>query len=154
MIPSGNTRDQEAMWMKLHPAVPRHWLFAIAGMIWTAAGLLLCIRAIAWIAQFAFITGVTLETVSLLLAIVGYVYVFSKIVRKNIARIHTLPDRVCAFAFTAWRGYIMIGLMVTVGLTLRNSSIPKFYLSIPYTAMGGMLLIGSRKFFGQFLESY
>ena len=137
--------------MKLRPAVPRHWLFAIAGIIWIAVGVLLCMRAIVWLGPFALSTDVALETTSLLLAIVGYVYGFSKIVQRNIARIHALPDLVCAFAFTAWRGYIMIGLMVTLGLTLRNSSIPKYYLSIPYTAMGGMLLIGSQRFFGQFL---
>ena len=151
MIPSGNTQGPEDMWMKLHPAVPRHWLFAIAGFIWIAVGLLLCIMAIVWLAPFALSTDVVLESTSLLLAIVGYVYGFSKIVQKNVARIHTLPDRVCAFAFTAWRGYIMIGLMITIGITLRNSSIPKYYLSIPYTAMGSMLLIGSQRFLSQFL---
>ena len=138
------------MWMKLHPAVPRHWLLAIAGFIWAAVGLLLCVRAIVWLAPFVSGTDLVVEIVSLLLAFFGYVYGFSKLVQKNIARIHTLPDRVCAFAFTAWRGYIMIGLMVTLGITLRNSFIPKYYLSIPYTAMGGMLLIGSQRLFRQF----
>jgi hypothetical protein len=139
------------MWMKLRPAVPRHWLFAIAGIIWTAVGLLLCMRASVWLAPFRFSTDVALETTSMVLAIVGYVYGFSKIVQRNIARIHTLPDRVCAFAFMAWRGYGMVGLMVTLGITLRNSSIPKYYLSIPYTAMGGMLLFGSYRLLSQFL---
>jgi hypothetical protein len=139
------------MWMKLHPAVPRHWLFAIAGIIWTAVGLLLCMRASMWLAPFRLGTDVALETISMLLAVVGYFYGFSKIVQKNIARIHTLPDRVCAFAFTAWRGYGMVGVMVTLGNALRNSSIPKYYLSIPYTVMGGMLLIGSYRLLSQFL---
>jgi hypothetical protein len=60
---------------------------------------------------------------------------------------------VCAFAFTAWRGYIIMGGMVVLGLTLRNSSIPKIYLSVPYGAMGGMLLIGSTRFFRRFFTS-
>lgn len=138
------------MWNILYPAVPRHWLFAIAGLIWSAVGLLLCARAIVWLVPFSLSTDLILEIASLILAFIGYVYGFSTIVKKNIARIHTLPGRACAFAFTAWKGYIMIGLMVTIGITLRNSSIPKYYLTIPYTAMGGMLLTGSVKLFRQF----
>ncbi len=38
----------------------------------------------------------------------------------------------------------------TIGVTLRNSSVPKVYLIVPYTFMGGMLLAGSRLFLLQF----
>jgi hypothetical protein len=47
----------------------------------------------------------------------------------------------------------MIGLMVTIGVTLRNSSVPKEYLVIPYTFMGGMLLAGSQQFLRQFVRA-
>jgi hypothetical protein len=47
----------------------------------------------------------------------------------------------------------MIALMMTIGITLRSASIPKYYLSIPYTAMGGILLIGSLKFYRRFLAA-
>ncbi|MGA9365319.1 MAG: hypothetical protein WBW16_13220 [Bacteroidota bacterium] len=140
------------MWIRLRPAVPRHWLFAVGGLIWTVVGLLLCTRAVVWLATFALSTEFLIEIVGVVLASAGYVYGLSKVVQKNITRINGLPDRACAFAFTGWRGYIMIGLMVTLGITVRNSFIPKYYLSIPYTAMGGMLLIGSLSFYRQFLE--
>ena len=120
--------------------------------MWIGVSLILCFRAIVWLEPFELSTKLLLETVSLLLAIVGYAYGFSKFVQKNIAHIHALPDKVNAFAFTAWRGYFMIGLMVTLGITLRNSSIPKYILSVPYTVMGGMLFIGSQRFIGQFLK--
>jgi hypothetical protein len=48
------------------------------------------------------------------------------------------------------RGYVMIALMITIGLTLRNSTIPKYYLTLPYDVMGGVLLIGSIRFYRQF----
>ena len=139
------------MWQKLNPAVPRHWLFAIAALTWTAVGVLLCGRALVWLDPFPLRTNVLLETGSVCLAGIGYFYGFSKAVQRNIDRIHGLPDSACAFAFTAWKGYLMIGLMVTIGMTLRNSPIPKYYLAIPYTAMGGMLLIGAAKLFRQFV---
>ena len=79
----------------------------------------------------------------------GYLSVFAKVVQNNIDRIGGLPDRACAFAFTAWKGYVMIGLMVTLGITLRNSDVPKYVLSVPYTAMGIVLMIGSLRFYRQ-----
>jgi hypothetical protein len=136
---------------KFNPAVPRRYLFGLAGILWTTAGTLLCIRAIIWLDVFSTQTECVLEFFGCLLAATGYFFLFSRIVQKNIDRILELPERACVFAFTAWRGYAMIALMATIGITLRNTSIPKYYLSIPYTAMGGILLIGSVRFYRQFL---
>jgi len=139
------------MILRFKPAVPRHYVFALAGILWTLAGALLCIRAAIWLEAFPFATGFALEAVSVILAMAVYFLMFSSLVDKNIERIHRLPERACVFAFTAWRGYLMIVLMMTIGITLRNTSIPKYFLSIPYTAMGGTLLIGSLGFYRQFL---
>jgi len=139
------------MWQNLYPAVPRHWLFAIAGVMWTAVGVLLCLRAVVWLAPFTLGTDLLVELASGVLAAIGYIYGFSKVAQKNISRISGLPDSACAFAFAAWEGYVMIGLMATIGIALRSSPIPKYYLSVPYTAMGGMLLIGGVRLFRRFL---
>lgn len=136
---------------KLDPAVPRHYLFAITGVLWTIAGVLLCVRGEIWLEVFPLGTEFALETISIGLAVAGYFFLFMKVVQKNIDRISRLPERACLFAFTAWHGYIMIALMMTIGITLRNAAIPKYYLSIPYTAMGGILLIGSLRFYRRFL---
>jgi hypothetical protein len=140
-------------WLRLNPAVPRHWLFAIAATIWSAVGLLLCSRAIVWLSPLSISTGLLMELTGIAVAAIGYLYLFFRAVQHNIKRIHALPTRACVFAFTAWRGYVMIALMVTLGLTLRSSSIPKYYLSMPYTAMGVMLLIGGAGLFRQFFYS-
>jgi hypothetical protein len=144
---------QSNLLSKLHPAVPRRWLFAIAGMLWAGVGVLLYTRAIFWLGGLALSAALSMNAVAIILAFVGYTSLFYRIVQRNIARIGTLPEHVCAFAFTAWRGYIIMGGMVVLGLTLRNSSIPKIYLSVPYGAMGGMLLIGSTRFFRRFFTS-
>lgn len=136
---------------RFNPAVPRHYLFAIAGLLWTMAGGLLCFRGAMWLGAFQFPVIASIEAAALVIAAAGYIFLFAGIVRKNITRISRLPERACVFAFTAWRGYIMIGLMMTAGMTLRNSSIPLYYLSIPYTAMGGILLTGSVMFYREFL---
>ena len=138
---------------KLNPAVPRHYLFAIAGVLWTVAGAILCVRGEIWLEVFPLGAEFALETISIGLAVAGYFFFFMKVVKKNIDRIELLPERACLFAFTAWHGYIMIAMMIMIGFTLRNSSIPMYYLSIPYTAMGGTLLIGSLRFYRQFLAA-
>ena len=136
---------------RFNPAVPRHFLFAIAGLLWTLAGGLLCMRGAMWLEGFHFLAIASIEAASLAVAAAGYVFLFAGIVRKNIARIALLPDRACVFAFTAWRGYIMIGIMMTAGISLRSSSLPLYYLSLPYTAMGSILLAGSVMFYREFL---
>ena len=120
-------------------------------MLWTLAGVLLCTRATIWLNAFPLAAEVALEAVSIGIAVATYSFMFFKVVQKNIDRIGRLPERACLFAFTSWQGYLMIGLMMTIGITLRNSSLPKYYLSIPYDTMGVILLIGSLKFFQKFL---
>jgi nucleoside recognition membrane protein YjiH len=139
------------MIQRFNPAVPRHFLYAIAGLFWTLAGGLLCMRGAFWLGELQFPTIASIGAASIAVAAAGYVFLFAGIVRKNITRIGRLPDRACVFAFTAWRGYIMIAIMMTAGISLRSSSIPLYYLSLPYTAMGGILLTGSVVFYRQFL---
>jgi hypothetical protein len=137
---------------RFNPAVPRRFLYALAGLLWTVAGGLLCVRGAIWLQDLQLPVIASVEAAAIAIAAAGYVFLFSGVVRNNIARIGRLPDRACVFAFTAPRGYIMIAVMMTAGISLRTSSIPHYYLSLPYSAMGGVLLTGSvgfyRKFFG------
>lgn len=135
---------------KLNPAVPRRYLYVIAGLLWTIAGAILCIRGFTWLDRFSVPLEMTLVALSAAIAIGGYTLMFFRIVDKNVNRISVLPARACLFAFAAWRGYLMIALMVSIGITLRSSAIPKYLLSIPYSAMGGALLLGSFRFFREF----
>jgi hypothetical protein len=138
---------------KLNPAVPRRYLYFIAGVLWMIAGTILFVRGIQWMESFSFQTEIELEGIIVAASIAGYLFLFSRIVQKNIDRIKTLPERTCLFAFTAFRGYAMIAAMIILGLYLRSTSIPKFILTIPYSVMGSMLLIGSAVFYRQFAVS-
>jgi hypothetical protein len=138
---------------RLNPAVPRRFLLAISGSLWTFAGALLCIRAAIWLNEFSITAEIILQLVCIGIAVAAYSFMFFKVVEKNINRIGQLPERACLFAFTSWHGYFMIAFMVTIGITLRNSSLPKVYLSIPYDAMGIILLIGSVRFFRRFVSA-
>lgn len=135
------------------PTVQRHYLFAFAGVLWTIAGGILCTRGAFWIAPLSMDTMMIVYAVSLAIAVGGYLKGFSKIAERNIERIKLLPERANIFAFTPLRGYIMIALMVTIGITLRNSSLPKQCLTVPYESMGGVLLMGSYRFYREFFGS-
>ena len=141
----------DALIGKLNPAIPRRFLYFIAGILWMIAGTILCVRGIQWMDSFSFQTEIELEGISIAAAIAGYLYLFSGIVQKNINRIKNLPERACLFAFTAFRGYAMIVVMMSFGLYLRSTPFPKYILAIPYSVMGSMLLIGSAVFYRQFV---
>jgi hypothetical protein len=136
--------------LKLIPTVRRHYLFAFAGMLWTIAGGILCVRGTIWLQLLSPLGKIIVGLLSAVIAAVGYLYGFSKVVQKNIDRIRQMPERAAIFAFTPLRGYVMIALMITIGITLRNSTIPKYFLTLPYDVMGGVLLIGSIRFYRQF----
>lgn len=136
----------------LIPTVRRHYLFALAGVLWTIAGGILCVRGTIWLQLLSPLGELVLGSLSIVVALLGYQFGFSKIVQKNILRIQQMPARAPVLAFTPLRGYIMIAMMITIGVTLRNSTLPKEYLIFPYVVMGGVLLIGSIKFYRQFLS--
>jgi hypothetical protein len=133
------------------PAIPRQFLLLLAGFVWATAGGVLCLRAFVWEEARGTETLVLIETASIAVAAGAYTLWFSKLVMRNIARIHRLPEWACAFAFTAWHGYLMIGVMMTAGILLRNTSLPRLYLAVPYGIMGVVLLVGSVRFFREFV---
>ncbi len=125
------------------PAVPKCWLFAVSGVMWSAVGLMMCASGVGWLVPEGIVRGVGFELVGLVLAVMAVRWGFGSIAKKNILRLRGLPDRGCFFAFQAWKGYLIIMVMITLGVTLRHSAIPTFLLSIIYTAIGGALFLGS-----------
>jgi hypothetical protein len=142
-----------ALLYKLNPAVPKQWLVLFAGILWTLVGGFLCIRAVGWI-EFLHGSSASIPLASgLAIAFAGNRLMFSNIARKNLFRISQLPQRACVFAFTGWRGYILITAMSALGIVLRNSTVPRVYLAALYTAMGGALILASTVSYRGFWEA-
>ncbi len=74
-------------------------------------------------------------------------YGFLKIVDKNLGRISKMEGKRCAFSFMTWRSYFTIAIMVTMGILLRHSAIPKQYLSVLYIGIGMALILSSIRYF-------
>jgi len=49
----------------------------------------------------------------------------------------------------AWKSYAIVAVMITGGVLLRHSAIPKPYLAIVYAAMGGGLFLSSFVYYGK-----
>jgi len=128
------------------PAAHRKVLVFIAGLVWSVVGAALMIAAIRWAIPL-------LNDYHLLWIAVGVVggYVihrfgFSKLVAVNIRRIFSQSpgkDRVCVFSFQNARSYIVIGIMIVMGYTLRHLPIPRLYVSPVYMAVGLALVLSS-----------
>ncbi len=131
--------------------VARRWLYAIAGVIWSAVGVLLLTYAFSWLAPEPLPLELESGVVGLVIAAVFVRFVFSGIVRKNVARIEAGPTRASAWAFQGWKSYLVTVLMIVLGITLRGSAIPRPGLAAVYEGIGLALLLTSltyhRRFF-------
>lgn len=129
------------------PTVSRHWLFALAGFMWSAVGLMLLWRAGNWLLVMSPLWAGGIAFAGVLLALAVYYFMFTKTVTKNIRRLYTLPEHVCLFAFNSPKGYVLVFFMITLGITLRHSSLHRGILAVVYVAMGGALLLASFHFY-------
>lgn len=136
----------------LKPAVTKYWLIALAGLMWTGVGVMLCRLAYIWFAVINRGIAVSLGLFGIGMAVAAYYLGFSKIARKNIKRLCLLTERTCVFAFQTWKGYLIIGFMITLGIILRNSAIPKQYLAVIYTTIGGAIFLSSFHYYGLLWE--
>ena len=133
--------------VELKPAVPKHWLIAIAGMVWAAAGIMLARLAWSWLRAMPPLQAGGLLAAGLVLAAILHRFMLRRLARRNMVRIGNYADKGCLFAFQAWRSYFMILLMIAMGSFLRHTAIPRVYLALLYTAMGGALIFSSLGYF-------
>jgi hypothetical protein len=132
----------------LKPGVSKTWLIAVAGLMWSSVGLILCRLAYHWMAVNRLRWVVPLELLGIVLALIAHQFCFSRIARKNITRLSLLTEKTCIFAFQRWRSYFLVSLMISLGITLRNLPIPRPCLAVLYTTIGGALFLASLQYYG------
>ena len=132
---------------KLKPAVSKYWLMALAGLMWSLVGIMLCRMAYIWLRTVPGRWALYMGSLGLISALTAYRFGFSKIALKNIARLCLLPDKTCIFAFQAWKSYLIIIFMIILGITMRHSPLPRHFLAVIYATIGGALLFSSFHFY-------
>ena len=137
---------------RYNPTVKRSGLYLLAGAMWTGVGIMLCAMAVSWLSQDPSLGNLLLGLLGLAVAAAAYRALFANLALKNIRRINLTPDRACVFSFLEWKGYLIIAVMMTTGILLRNSSIPKPYLAVVYAAIGGALFLASLSYYAKFFR--
>jgi len=132
---------------RFKPGVSKYWLLALAGLMWSTVGVLLCRRAFGWFGMVSWKGAVLFKAMGILMALGAYRYGFSKIAARNIRRLCLLTERTCVFAFQTWKGYVIIGFMTGLGYALRHSPVPQQCLAVVYTTVGGALFLSSFSYF-------
>lgn len=132
---------------KYKPAVGKHFLVFLAGLMWIGVGLMLDSFAAGWLLAYGKSLSFLFIVLGLAAAVIIHHYGFLKIVDKNLGRISKMEGQRCAFSFMSWRSYFTVAIMVTMGVMLRHSAIPKQYLSALYIGIGTALILSSVRYF-------
>jgi len=140
-------------WIRqINPVVPKHWLLLVAGLMWTGVGILLISLAVTWLLMTPSLASLLIGVLGVGIGIIANRFQFTHLAVKNIKRILSLKDKASVFSFQAWTGYLIIAVMMTTGILLRNSSIPKLYLAVVYLAIGSALFLASTNYYKHFFH--
>jgi hypothetical protein len=137
---------------KYTPAVARHWLLLIAGLLWSGVGITLCVVACFWLSHGDWPQSGLSAALGVGLGVCVYRMGFSTMARKNIRRISQQPEKVCFFAFQAWRSYLLIIIMTLLGVALRQSHLSRFILATIYLTIGTGLILSSTLYYDEFIQ--
>jgi len=134
------------------PAMKKKWLHLLAGAMWSAVGIMLCVFAYSWLRPLDWQKALLYALAGIALAIVIYYFGFSSFAKKNIDRICDYQkEKICVFAFQKWSSYPLVVVMISLGIYLRKfSPIPKPYLAILYIGIGGSLFLASLHYYLHF----
>ena len=128
------------------PGVPRQVLLLMAGLLWTGTGIMLDSLSFHWLQVEKLHSALTALLIGFLAALLIHHLGFLRIVDKNLGRILPMEGRRCLFSFMPWKSYLLISLMISLGILLRHSPVPKLYLSVLYTAIGTALILSSIRY--------
>jgi hypothetical protein len=131
---------------KIKPAVNKRVLLFLAGLMWLSVGTMLLYLSFSWLNASHTHGAFLFAGIGVMVALVVHHFGFLKIVDKNLGRILPMEGSKCIFAFMTWKSYIIVAIMVAMGALLRQSAIPKPYLSIIYIGIGLALLLSSIRY--------
>jgi hypothetical protein len=132
---------------KLNPAVDKKYLIMLAGIVWCGVGIMLISFAVSWLNNYDRKGTGWYYLAGFAAAMPIHHFGFLRLADKNIERLMAAEGKKCLFSFITWKSYLIIIIMISMGITLRHSSLPKQYLSILYNGIGlGLFLSGIRYF--------
>jgi hypothetical protein len=137
---------------KFIPTVNKRILVLLSGLMWCGVGVMLIIFAVSWLSPYNGKEQLFFYLAGFLAAMPIHHFGFLKIADKNLNRLLPLTEKKCLFSFMTWKSYIIVLIMVSMGIALRHSSIPKRYLSILYNGIGLALFLSGIRYFRFFFQ--
>jgi len=137
---------------KFTPLVDKRILVLLSGLMWCGVGVMLIIFAVSWLSPYNGKEQLFFYSAGFLTAMPIHHFGFLKIADKNLNRLLPLTEKKCLFSFMTWKSYIIVLIMVSMGIALRHSSIPKRYLSILYNGIGLALFLSGIRYFRFFFQ--
>jgi hypothetical protein len=137
---------------KLTSSVDKSVLVLMAGLMWCGVGILLVSYAVSWLSSCNIKEQLFFYSAGFLAAMPIHHFGFLKIADKNLERILILTEKRSPFYFMKPKSYIIVLIMVSMGIALRHSSIPKRYLSVLYNGIGLALFLSGIRYFRFFFK--
>ena len=123
---------------KFNPALDKKWHYLVNVFLWVGLGIMLPKIASQWIHPGEWLSNSLILLGGVVFGIIFYRYGFSRMAKKNIRRIESLPgDKHCIFGFHGWKLYPIIVFMVLSFMALRHYElVPWQILAVVYFAIG------------------
>jgi hypothetical protein len=138
--------------IQLNGTVDKSILVLLAGLMWCGVGVLLVSYAVTWLSVCSEREQFFLYPAGFLAAMPIHHFGFLKLADKNLNRILSLTEKTSPFSFMTWKSYIIVVIMISMGIALRHSLIPKKYLSILYNGIGLALFLSGIRYFRFFFK--
>jgi len=132
--------------------VDKKVLVILPGLMWCGVGIMLIHYAVIWLSPYPVKQQVLYFTAGFLTAMPIHHFGFLRIVDKNLKRLLPLTEKRSVFSFMTWKSYLIVLVMVIMGIILRNSSVPKIYLSVLYNGIGLALFLSGLRYFRFFVK--
>lgn len=132
--------------------VDKKVLILLPGIMWCGVGVMLIHFAVIWLWPYQPKEQVMFYSFGFLAAMPIHHFGFLKIADKNISRLMPITDKRNVFSFMTWKSYLIVVFMVSLGIFLRHSAIPKRYLSILYNGIGLALFLSGIRYIRYFIS--
>ena len=131
--------------------IPKNQLMLIAGLVWCAAGAMVCVIGLPL--EFGLApTHLILVPLAAAIFLVFYVFVFSRLVRKHTGRIRArVENRLPFWHFFNASSWAVMAVMMGGGMVLRLSHVvPDWMIAFFYSGLGVALFLCGVRFLGVF----
>lgn len=136
---------------RFKPAVDKKILILMAGLMWIGTGAMLLRFTVKWLAASPLKDEIIFFSAGFLIALPIHHFGFLRLADKNLKRLLPVTGKKCLFSFMTWKSYLIIPVMISMGIALRHSGLPRQYLSVVYGGIGLALFLSGLRYLRFFI---